>query len=317
MTPRGKIFMIGALIVLLCGCGAGGGTEFGNPTDGTSRVVTGEVESVSTNIASSTTGKALKSTTCAADILVAANSKDEEISVVIASDCTFSISLPVGKVYRLSLEKNDGTVVGVLQFQNHPNLFTDTSMAVSKASSIMALGRITLSGSTATPATQPASLTDQDGDGIPDITDPDDDNDGIPDTEEADCDLDGFIDDHDDDNSTCTAQPATAHVLRVSPRHDFQFALRSRRAPINEPIRARVSCVIDSTSITAQSFRVTANNDVVTCVYNVPTPGRHVECTHTAVMLSDTTYTATLSGVRCLNGETVETRSWSWKTQKE
>lgn len=303
-------------MTLVAGCGAGGGTEFGNPTeDGTTRVVSGEVESGSS--ANTAKGKNGGGGSCIADTVVAANAKDEETTATIDTDCSFSITLSIGKAYRLSIEKNDA-VIGILHFQNYSSLFADVVMAVTSGSGAIALGRLTLSGRHALPAKEPATQTDQDGDGIADLDDDDDDNDGTDDIAEADCDLDGFHDDVDDTNDSCDSTAATARVLRVSPRHDGDFQFRARRVQADEPIRARVSCLLDADSVTATTFRVTASNDDMTCVFTVPIPGARIECDHDAdPMLADTVYTATMEGVRCLNGETVQTRSWSWKTRAD
>ncbi len=313
-------YIVGVIVsIFLSGCGTGGGSEFGNPTDGTTRVVEGEVDSSGTSgsISKGVGRSSGSSNACVATTIVAENAADEETSDLIDTDCNFAITLPISKAYRFSLEDDAGNVIGTLRFQNNAQLFAEVAMVVTSGSEAISLGRITLSGKTGLPAKQPASQTDQDDDGVLDSDDDDDDNDGTDDTDEADCDLDGFHDDLDTDTDDCAAS-STHHVLRVSPPHDALLQLRGRRVQTDEPIRARFSCPLDPDSVTSDTVQIIANNDVVTCVYSVPLLGRRVECEHEEdPMESDTVYTATIDGVRCLNGETVQARSWTWRTRAD
>jgi hypothetical protein len=307
------ITMLG-IAAYLTGCGSeAGGTEFGNP-DQTVQVVTGEVDSSS----SATVAKAAASAGgCVADTVVARNALDASTTAALEADCTFALSLKIDAAYRMIFLKNNA-LVGLMHFVNDSALLTDETFRVRKRDSAMALGRISFANTIGTPAVQPASLIDSDGDGLADADDTDDDGDAVSDSDEDDCDLDGFLDDDDSDSSTCTTALAAARIRRVTPHHDATFARIGRRVSLGADIKARVSCTLDATTVTIETFAVTAGNDTIDCTYAMSGSDQRIECDHDDDPFeADTIYTATLNGIRCADGTAVEARSWSWKTRSE
>lgn len=160
---------------------------------------------------------------------------------------------------------------------------------------------------------EPAKQNDRDGDGVNDFEDTDDDDDGLSDDEEEDCDLDGFFDDSDDDDSECDVDgdEETGELLEVEPDNNETFV------ELDEEIEARFDCEIDESTVNATTFSVTSATDTITCSFDFSGSGEKIECEHDDdEFLPGTVYTATVDGVKCVDGTVVETESWSWTTDE-
>lgn len=298
-----------ALLALHCGGNATvGGTEAGNPPQGL-RIVEGNV---------ATNNNALLRagiSPCFATQVIALDSTGSTTNADVGSDCTFEISLAAGKAYAINLLSGD-TFVASLLFQNSPSALPSAVFSISSGSTRINLGRIRLSNSDAFPETEPSEFNDDDNDGTNDFDDEDDDGDGVSDEDEDDCDLDGYRDDFDDDNDSCEDSEDSGdgefsgNILEVRPAHS------STNVDTDEEIQARFDCVIDETSLTAATFSIVdASNNPVSCTFELEDEDQRVVCQPEDLFDVSTTYTATINGMECLDGTSIETISWSWTTR--
>lgn len=306
MTPR-PTYCVVLLLWLLAGCGAGG-TETGNPTG----TISGQIGAAS---ADTSTDKAASDFGCGADEVRATDAANATTTTQVSDACAFQLTLVSDRGYMLSFWQR-GTVRGVLRM-NHNVSFADSPvLPFFAADRTVELGSIAIAAQRAVPAREPASQLDRDRDGLADFDDPDDDNDGIADEDERDCDLDGFHDDFDPDIAACTAETTTAQVRDVSPGHDAARNTEPHRVGLTRTIRARFSCAIDTATLTDTTFTVRADNDSISCTLAIAGSNHQVACVHaTDPFLADTTYTATINGVRCADGSAIQARSWSWHTR--
>lgn len=315
MRPSNRIAVsLLAITFALIACGGAGSSD--NTTTEESRTLTGSVPSGDASLTSFTTRQL---GLCAADAVMATDTAGESTTANVEADCTFSLTLSVGKAYVISLLL-DNAFVATLLFDSGVGGFTTSTLPVGAGDGAIDIGTITVSGTVATCDREPLEQNDHDDDGEDDLEDDDDDNDGVNDDEEEDCDLDGHIDDLDEDDS-CEADEDRndeARVLEVKPRNDPHPELGEDRVDLDKEVRARIACTIEQASVNADTFRVEAVGDVIDCTYEFSGRGRGdtVRCEHDDQdFLADTTYTATLEGVLCEDGRTVKTTSWSWRTE--
>ena len=179
------IFLFG---LAACSGASTGGAEAGNPPS--ARALAGTLP--------------LEESACQADGVVATDSSGETITADVASDCSFSIELTIGKAYVVSFIKSDSFVASMI-FNNGPGTLPSSVLVVSSGEAAILLGNITITDGVATPENEPAEQNDQDEDGVDDFEDDDDDGDEVSDDEEEDCDLDGFTDGLDEDDD-CEAE---------------------------------------------------------------------------------------------------------------
>lgn len=309
MKHQKKIALLILGAIGLAGCGV---------TDGASntRAITGTVAASQANSL-----QALAADTCAADKVIATDTAGTATTTDVADDCSFQLTVDTGKSYAIGFTRNDSFVATVV-FSSGTAGFSGSDFAVSPGDTPIALGTITISGSTAVPASNPLNQTDQDGDGVADLDDTDDDEDGIEDEMEGDCDLDGVLDDFDESSDCDEAPEGMARVLEVKPRNDPHPDKGEDRIDLDKDVRARISCEVDHATVTSETYAVISENglDVVSCQYNFSGTGKsgnRIKCEHETDFLPDTIYTATIDGVLCANGTVVESRSWSWLTETE
>lgn len=315
------IIGIGVLCCLL-GCGAvvqqqQGGTETGNPDTGETRTITGTVDGG----ASDSVSKRLALTTnCDADTVFAFTGRDGGTSAAVADDCTFSLAVDADDAYMLIFVRAF-QLAGVMLFDNRATAFAAPVAVVSAGDQNIQLGSITIVAGDATPAQRLAEQNDQDADGIDDYNDNDDDGDGTADDDEADCDLDGIQDTYDGDTADCSADSGDAtqaSMFEVVPRNDRLRDTERRFAGLSEPVRARFACELKQDTVTTATFQVQdSGGNPVACTYNFGNSGRGVECRHSTSFTASTVYTAQINGIQCVDGRTVSSRTWSWRTRAQ
>jgi len=322
-TLISRLILGTATFLLIAGCaGAPTGDPSGNaaiqPT-GATREVTGSValsdNSASTSLIKAAT-KALTANGCMADTVMATDTKGGVSTAEVADDCSFSLTLSIGKSYVISFLMND-SFVATLIFNSGISGFATSGLPLSDGSGPLDLGSITINGSAATPELNPLEQCDQDGDGVDDLNDNDDNADGITDDEESDCDLDGIRDDVDDDTSTCSdnQDPNQVSVLAVKPYDDPDGV---SPVDLQREVKARIDCDIDPSSVTSTTFSIYSEDgsDTIDCTYSFATVGNRIECDHDDQdFLPDTVYMAVIDGVLCQDGRSVESLSWSWLTE--
>jgi len=316
-----RIITIVALIPLLfiIGCGQGG-SEAGNPPS--SRIVTGNLTSTASSSSSlsllkyhtdpqSDTESNNLSDTCEADLVIAFDSAGGFTQASANADCSFDLSLETDKAYEVNFFLND-EFVAYLVMMNNDGDFDSPIMFVSEGDESINLGRITIIDFMAFPENQPASQNDRDRDGTFDFDDDDDDNDGRRDRDERDCDLDGFRDDFDDffsEDFDCEGGDDTGpEILNVNPWDGEEFV------PLDELVMVLFSCELNSDTVNATNFKVEDSlGNAITCNYLIDID--IAICEHDAdPFLDNTEYTATISGVKCSDDQTLPIVSWSWNT---
>lgn len=320
MIKRYLIVIIVSLFMPLLACNTtstAGGTEAGNPPT-MKRALQGEVPSNT----SSSVMAALQlnlTTNCVADTVIATPQTGTETTAEIASDCSFSILLDIETPYEISFERT-GTLVGELSFLHNTDIFPTSFLVLDEGTVAIDIGLVTFNDLTASPESEPATQVDQDGDGIVDLNDPDDNGDSVVDVVATDSDFDGIFDPYE------TVPPVTptpeepeeeelAKVLEVLPRNEAGLGNVNKVVSLDAVVKARVDCSIDPATVTASTFNVVdADGTSVSCNYELSSNDKVVSCRHQADFLTLTTYTATLSGVRCLEGNLVTETSWSWFT---
>ena len=303
---------------LLAACGSGGGSEIGNPNDTVLRPLIGTV-SVGGNASQnkSVSTKSVLGDLCGADTIQATDVAGSTENAELSDDCSFELNLTPGKPYLLGFIRDEAFIASLIVRNSSTTLETSIVFIAAGADPVD-LGEVLIVGNRAIPGIQPATQNDRDGDGVADFDDDDDDNDGTSDDDEEDCDLDGFLDDDDDD--ICEAgdedeDEESASVLEVQPRNNQGITFGS---PVNldEEIEVRFACEIDPDSVTDATFVVSSSGDNITCEFEIDND--EVNCKHEDdLFVANTTYTATLDGVFCENGDPVASTTWSWKTEED
>jgi len=311
-TTMKTIWLTAGLSVLVA-CGGSVGSSGSGGASTTTRDLTGSVD----GSGGAALAKAAAADSCVADTILATDSAANTTSAAIADDCSFTLSLEVDKSYVISFLLGD-TFVATLLYDDGTGGVSGSAFPLLSGSSAIDLGTITFSGTIATPGTNPLSEIDTDGDGEVDSVDSDDDGDGIADSDEVDCDLDGFHDDE-DDSSDCatTVDSSVPHVVEAEPRNDPDG---NHRVSTDEEVKARVSCVIDQSTVTADSFAIASEDgsDVIECSfeYSGEDSGDEIKCKHESQdFMDDTVYIATMDGVTCEDGTPITAASWTWKTK--
>jgi hypothetical protein len=295
-----------------CGTGATGGSEAGNP----SRSVIGSL-AVSEPAALSLDQAAVTETGCPADTVVAVDSRKQEQSFEVASDCSFALDLFFHKAYSIRFRLDDVDVGGML-FQNSPDRFPAPVMEVAEQEGDLSLGLIVVNDGQSKPENEPAAQNDADLDGLPDFVDTDDDNDGVLDVDEPDCDLDGIIDDFDDNNSDCPLLVAAPDnkVLEVLPRNGSGIDTPQESGQTEVDVQARFSCELDIDSVNDATFLITAQDapdSYLKCDLTLSDSNTSVTCLPEG-LVPDTVYTAKIQSVRCSDGSALASTTWTWKT---
>lgn len=316
------IIIILFLSIYSCGSTSSGlgGSEFGNPT----RPVTGSLVSETAN-----GGVNLAITDdCPADQIIAVDSTAQTTIAAVNVNCSFTINLVVNKAYAINFVLNDQFVASMI-FNNSLDTLSSPVFIISAGDTTINLGIVTISGTIAAPETEPAEQNDQDGDGVNDFDDDDDDNDGSSDDQDEDCDLDGFTDDYDEDDDDCDveeeggatggdgedADGTIAKVLEVRPPNDDDLSAEEDFVNVNESVEVRFGCAVDTSTVNGTTFRIAdAANNSVSCSFQFESNNTRVECEHDDFS-PDTIYTATLTGIQCEDGTTIETATWTWRTR--
>lgn len=313
-----KLLLTYSALCLLAACGSGGGSEAGNPGDSVLRPIIGSVSSGGSGALNRSLGKSTLGELCGADNVQAIDSTGSTSSSGLEDDCSFNLELAPGKSYLIGFIRDEQFIASLI-VQNAAGALESSIVFLAAGADPVDLGEITIVGNRATPSAQPAQQNDRDGDGDDDFEDNDDDDDGVVDGDESDCDLDGFINDDDDDDSECESEDEesdnTAIVREVSPRNNEGIST-GEPVGLDEDIEVRFGCNVDPASITAVTFAISADGDVVDCEFEIDND--EVHCLHEDdPFLANTTYTATLDGVQCENSDPVTSTEWSWKTELE
>jgi len=286
-----------------------GGSEAGNPPTSSNRSVLGNVTATSNSSTSFLTANAAG---CEADLVIAFDSTGGMTEAEAGSDCSFDLNLATGKAYEIEFYLNN-EFVAYLVMMNDDSILETQVMIVSPDDDSINLGHITIIDFQAFPENQPATQNDIDDDGIFDFDDEDDDGDGRFDNEEEDCDLDGFLDDFDDffsDGFNCAdGDDFAPEVIDVVPWNDEEFV------PLDQEVLVLFSCDIDFTTVNSSTFQIKDPlNNTTSCTYDID-GNDLIICNHDGDPFdNDTEYTATINGVKCLDGQTIPTIAWSWNT---
>lgn len=299
------LFLIYSLTLTSCGSSTLGGTEAGNPS---MRNVNGQLSSNSNNTAT------LMAAThnCPADAVTAINSLAETFPATVNSDCTFTLSLPVNKSYAINFILDEAFVASMI-FTNSSTSITATTFVLSSGNTDIDLGIISLNGSQAHPEDQPAQQNDRDDDGVFDFDD---------DFSDRDCDLDGYYDlfddsddecdveddDINDDNDNSSESTEQAEVFDVYPENEDEDI------DPEDSIEVQLGCSVNETSVTAASFIVETDGNSIVCEHELSSSNQILECSPEENLQEETTYTVTLDGIECENGEIIPITSWSFTT---
>lgn len=306
--------LVGLSLIGLSACNSGLNTGLSGTTtslnDGLT-TVTGTVELAD----GSSTTQFLKSLSsgCAADELIATDSSGDQTTTPIqAEDCSFEISLPSDESYNFGFFVNNELMANMV-FSSGTNGFSQSSLPLQGVRGALNLGRILMEGSQAVPDFNPLRSLDFDQDGLNDFADLDDDDDGIADELEEDCDLDGVRDDYDGSCACRGQRGGTRHGDILEMRPSRQGDHRAQVIPLDERVRVRLACVADETTISSETFSVISDDDAhqITCDYEVRTLGdsgnSQIICHHDEdLFVPDTTYTVTMDGVLCDDGNAAE-----------
>ncbi len=308
---------LGLMLLMLNRCGsnsAEGGSEFGNP----SRLLKGTVVAGTSSSLQKGVMKAANSFSCPADTVIATGSLAQTTTASISADCSFSLPLTVATAYSVSFTLGESpsgdSFVATLIVRSSSSSLSSNVFVISTSASDMDLGTITIIDNEANPEIEPVSENDQDGDGINDFNDTDDDGDGILDNSEGDCDLDGYNDDYDQSDACDSGNgndSNTSEITEVSPQNGDDFV------SLDSEIDALFDCEIDEASVTADSFLIESDSEVIACTYTFFESDSVVLCDHSDHdFLPSTVYTATVDGVVCADGSAVTAQSWSWTTEE-
>lgn len=329
---------IGLLSCTLAACGAAsriGASGDGTTSDATNtsetRTVSGSLAgSSSANLATVGSKSASSSSStlsaCYADGVVATDADGNTVTSEVDNSCRFSLTLQVGTAYVISFTSAQ-SFVATLIFSDSAG--TTSTLTPGSGSGEITLGAITLSGTVASAADNPAAQNDQDGDGIADAHDDDRNGNGTPDALEHDCSTatESANDPYgrapipcrererehaqeDDENS--------ARIFRVEPWNGRHHVALYKR------VRAFVNCAIDHDSVTSATFRIVSEDgDDVPCAFRFLKKHlrgdrvlERITCRHfDDPFLLDTHYIATVDGLRCRDGREIPARSWRWVTR--
>lgn len=315
-----KLSIILMLLFAFSHCGGSsslGGTEAGNPD----RLVFGTAASSTANL-NSDTNLSLATLDCANLTIIATNSQGQQVTGTFDSSCAFEINLPISRAYQIRVLQNSAELAE-LRFQRGVTQLQTNILYLDSATTALNLGTLQISGSIATPEFEPYERLDQDGDGIFDFDDSDDDDDGISDDEETDCDLDGFFDDEDEDDSCDVSSDSEddgsdsdsgglsgqGQVLEVTPRNN------QTDVDVERDIEIRFDCAVDDSTVDSSTITIESDTDDVECSFEIENENTRVSCEPEEDFLSSTTYTVTVDGVQCENGNEVEITEWSFTTQ--
>lgn len=285
-----------------CGSPSLGGTEAGNPPD-TVRVVKGVVPHNESG--------------CSASRVVIADSAAQSATVDVDTACAFSIQATPERAQTLTLFAAE-TFVAMLTFSHHAALFESNVFVAGSGDDAIDLGSLTIDGTSARAAHEPATQNDLDGDGLVDFDDVDDDNNGVVDVDEQDCDLDGYFNSVDLDNGTCDTvgdigeiplQPGEDAILEALPRK------AATQIADDQPIKVRANCAIDPDSLSEATFNIDdATGAHVSCTTSLASDQHVAVCEH-AALSAETTYTITVEGLSCVDhGDTIRTVTWHFST---
>lgn len=301
-----------SLSLTSCG-GASGGSEFGNPT----RAVTGTLTTTSlseNSFLSLFISNAIATETCPADTVIATDSQGESTTVTVETDCSFSLELTVNKAYAVSFVLND-EFVATLYVRNSSTGLKSSVFVLSDGETNVDLGDVIISDGEADPESDPAEQCDVDDDDVDDYDDTDDDGDGVLDDDEGDCDLDGYDDGYDEDDVTCDTGDGDAvigTILDVYPENEAEYI------GLDEFVEVAFDCEVSQDSVTAETFRVESDTDVINCEFNFSESDTVVSCDHSdQEFLPTTTYTVTIDGAVCSDDTEIANESWSWATVEE
>lgn len=298
------LLIVFSLFLIHCGGSAIGGSEFGNPARGLKGLV----------VSAATGSLALKqnaanSNSCPADMVILTDSLLNTVSLEINSDCSFDDSIDVNQAYDVSFYKND-VFVASLEVTNGSSTLTTSIIYIADGSSDVDLGTITISGDKAIPENEAATQSDRDNDGVDDFDDDDDNNDGVNDEDETDCDLDGFFDE-DDNSSECASDSnenssgTNSTVLEVAPRNN------SVDVNLDKEIEVRFGCDVKASSVTSSTLSITSNTETILCSFELD--GNELQCQHDDnLFVSGHLYSATINGIKCVDGTVINTVTWSW-----
>ena len=323
MKTHRTIYSLGiaAFLLLVASCGGSSSSDSALQDELQTRTLSGSVPTASSPSASSKVATLASADDCLADTVIATDTEAQTVESEVGLDCGFTMELELGKAYTIGLVSG-GAFVATVLFDSGITGFSGTALPVGDGEGVIDLGVITISGTVAIPENEPLEAMDEDGDGIDDLLDDDDDSDDIADADEVDCDLDGIIDDLDLD-STCDDDDDVdmAKVLEVKPRNDPQPEHGNDTVDLDKDIKARTSCVIDQSTVTAETFRVEPDSgEAIACVYDFSGRGTGsiIKCKHDDdPFLADTLYTVILDGVLCDDATPVAVRSWSFMTEDE
>lgn len=309
--------LAGFLIMVGCG-GASSGTAT-STTDSTTRALTGSVDGGSSSVSAL---MALANTSCLADTVIATDTTATTTTAEVAEDCSFSIDLATGKSYAISFLLDEEFVASLI-FDSGISGFSGSSLPVSDGDGAIDLGTVTFSGFVALPEIEPLDQIDSDDDGVADSDDTDDDGDDVSDDEEEDCDLDGVSDDWDEseDAAACATDSGDVAIFEVKPRNDPNPEEGEDFVDLDKEVRARIGCLVDTSTVTDTTFQVSSDSDAITCTFEFSDEGddhRKIKCKHEDQdFQASTLYTITLDGIQCEDGRSVESRSWSFMTTDE
>ncbi len=318
-----------ATAVLMWGCGSGAERAIEEVADAIGAVSEDSTAELTSDVDStrklngtvprtpSVEGDISASGECLANAVVAIDAMDGgRVEADVDANCQFSIDLQVDHAYQLFLMK-DGEEVATLHMPSNSAEFTNQFLVVAVGVVDIDLGDITIVNNIAFPEHNP-----------------NDHGDGKDDWSDRDCDLDGKPDDFDDDKQ-CNDDDddACATVLKVKPRNGQE------NVHLKQKVKAVVSCDIDESTLTSETFKVVAENgEAIDCVFEIKNHGgkQVIICQHDAsLFLAETRYTATLDGVKCEDrckdddwgegkswprpqcGCEIEPKSWSWTTAKD
>ncbi len=303
------------IITITCALGLMTACGSSNETSPTARQMTGQVVSGTPALAI----KLATAESCPVTEVMALNASGEVESSDIDENCSFSLDLENDQSYAVSFLA-DGVFAGTLIFQSGIDGFSDRVIKLDDSGTDIDLGQITLLDGVATPENNPLSFNDCDGDGVNDDEDFDDDDDGLKDYEEQDCDLDGFSDDDDlrddlnDDSQNCQEQDLSTGFRRVKPYAGAEDVA------IERDIRVSASCIVDQSSVSNDSFHVeSADGTPLVGTFEFSDIGSEntIKFEHEENMAIDTSYTVTLDGILCENGDALPAISFSFATETE
>lgn len=243
-------------------------------------------------------------TACAlADGLTVTNSADATVNYIVAADCSFNFTVNVHEVHHVHFTREAKPVA---ELAVGPDSFGEGSVnfIVGDGDGTVQLGTVIVANGNAT------------------VNVKQDDTIIIAKPDTLDCDLDGLPDDLDEDEATCLTQPdpKEPRFFAVLPPNDPN-AEGKNRVKVDTAIRASANCAIDTTTLTADAFKITTRDGTSTlaCILTIKasTSGSmsQIQCAHD-LMLANTAYVATIDGVKCAGDVSLPKTTWQWTTQQ-